>query len=637
LNSGATVTINAAYNIGTIDMSARTSNTMTLATGSTTPAIYGNWINGTGTTLTGTGRMTFAGRGSQTITSAGKTFIQPLTVNSLEGSVTLQDAMVIGSAAGSTSLELIAGIFDADLYNVTITTPSAAGGFNTNGVLPRTIAFGSGTWSIQGSGTQFQLGSITNLTVTGTGTISLTSASNKTFAGGGISYSGITLNQGGAGALTITGNNTFANISNTYKATGATTIAMGTTTQRVGNFTASGEAGRVLTVQGTSASSPATLVFTGAGQATTPTTDYLTITGVRAYSLDTTWYAGANSTNNGSLGWYFEAGGGGPIAVFIIESATADSSESSLATLNIGVSETITAADAQAAGFICLGTLSESATVSDAVEAFRAFLASVAESATSSELVSASLALSATIAELTTGSEQLAVQSILNVPVSELAAAADSASGGLSFLSSISEATTAQELAAALAAFNRAIVEAAAIQDSSAVAASTFSASSAEAASPLDATQGANTGSSSLSESVQASESSASAFTAATAVSESATATELSSSLAVFGGEIAELVIGLDAALVAASTFSATASETAAALDLLNAPGSIYNVSLSETSVISDFLVGGYLWNPIDDTQDPNWQNVNNAQSVTWTEVSNTQNPGWVVIPTATD
>jgi len=48
-------------------------------------------------------------------------------------------------------------------------------------------------------------------------------------------------------------------------------------------------------------------VFTGSGQATTPTTDYLTITGVRAYSLDTTWYAGNNSTNNGSLGWYFVA------------------------------------------------------------------------------------------------------------------------------------------------------------------------------------------------------------------------------------------------------------------------------------------------------------------------------------------
>ena len=106
--------------------------------------------------------------------------------------------------------------------------------------------------------------------------------------------------------MTITGNNTFADISNTYSATGATTIAMGTTTQTVANFTASGEAGRVLTVQGSSASSPATLVLT-AGTVTTP--DYLAITGVRAYSLVDTWYAGANSRNNGSLGWYFEAGG----------------------------------------------------------------------------------------------------------------------------------------------------------------------------------------------------------------------------------------------------------------------------------------------------------------------------------------
>jgi hypothetical protein len=75
----------------------------------------------------------------------------------------------------------------------------------------------------------------------------------------------------------------------------------------------------VLTVQGTSASSPGTLVLTGS---TKPNVDYLTITGLRAYSLDTTWYAGANSTNNGSLGWYFEAapspGPSGPGGLFLI-------------------------------------------------------------------------------------------------------------------------------------------------------------------------------------------------------------------------------------------------------------------------------------------------------------------------------
>jgi hypothetical protein len=74
--SGSTITVNANYNIGTIDMSLRTSNTMTLAFGSTTPNIYGNFINGSGTTLTGvSATITFAGQGvTQTITPAGKTF-----------------------------------------------------------------------------------------------------------------------------------------------------------------------------------------------------------------------------------------------------------------------------------------------------------------------------------------------------------------------------------------------------------------------------------------------------------------------------------------------------------------------------------------------------------------------------------
>jgi hypothetical protein len=299
-NTGSTVTLNGPYNIGTIDMSARTSNTMTLATGSTQPQIYGNWINGTGTTLTGTGVMTFAGRGSQAITSAGKTFTQPITVDSPGGSVTLQDAFV----CSTNPLTLTRGTFDAVSYNVTFTGTGSGPYVASSNTNLRTLAFGSGTWTIAGSATVVSMLS-TNITVTGTGTISLTGASAKVFAGGGISYSGITLDQGGAGILTITGNNTFANITNTYKATGATTIAMGTTTQTVSSFTASGEAGRVLTVQGTSASSPATLILTS-GTVTTP--DYLAITGVRAYSLTDTWYAGANSTNNGSLGWIFAAG-----------------------------------------------------------------------------------------------------------------------------------------------------------------------------------------------------------------------------------------------------------------------------------------------------------------------------------------
>lgn len=302
--SGSTITIDQSYNIGTIDMSLRTSNTVTLATGSTTPQIYGNWINGTGTTLTGTGRMTFAGRSSQTITSAGKTFTQAFTIESPSGSVTLQDAFTTNVNV-SAALRINAGTFDAATYNVTFSGVSATVDLSSS-TLSRTVAVGSGTWTIPSSSSSaWGAATSTNLTVTGTGTISLTSASAKTFAGGGISYTNITLDQNGAGTLTITGNNTFKDITNTYKATGAATISIGTTTQTVTQFTAAGESGRVLTVQGSSASSPGTLVLS---TTTKPNVDYLTITGVRAYSLDTTWYAGANSTNNGSLGWYFEAG-----------------------------------------------------------------------------------------------------------------------------------------------------------------------------------------------------------------------------------------------------------------------------------------------------------------------------------------
>lgn len=273
LNSGATITVNAAYNIGTINMSARTANTMTLTTGSS-PNVYGNWINGTGTTTTGIDTLTFAGRGSQTITSAGRTFAQAISINSPGGSLTFLDAFTSSNFAAA-AIGLVAGTLNANTYNVTL----SAGGVNSSNTNIRTLALGSGTWTLAISPGAWNVSS--TATVTGTGTISLTSASAKTFAGGGISYSGITLDQGGAGTLTISGNNTFANITNTYKATGATTINFGTTTQRVGSFTAAGEAGRVLTLTGSSASSPCTLVHTGSG--TAADVNYLTITGVRAF------------------------------------------------------------------------------------------------------------------------------------------------------------------------------------------------------------------------------------------------------------------------------------------------------------------------------------------------------------------
>ena len=219
--SGSTTTINGNYNIGTIDMSLRTSNTMTLAMGSNAILVYGNWINGTGITISGTGSLSFQGRGAQTITSAGRSFTQNIGTTSPGGSVTLQDAL---TTTTSTQSGCGGGTFDANGYNFT------AIGYSSNNTGVRTIAVGSGTWTLYGSvGNTWNTPTITNLTVTGTGTISLTSATAKSFAGGGISYSGITLNQGGAGALTVTGSNQFAAI--TATTAGTVSLTSGTTTQ----------------------------------------------------------------------------------------------------------------------------------------------------------------------------------------------------------------------------------------------------------------------------------------------------------------------------------------------------------------------------------------------------------------------
>jgi len=279
-SSGNQITINAGYNFGTIDMSARTTDTMTVAC-SQSPSIYGNWINGTGVTLSGTGTLIFAGRGSQTITSAGAAFTQRFTIDTPSGSVTLQDAFETNRSF-SGALTVRYGTFDANGYNITLS--GAASGVDLDDTTTtRTVAVGSGTWTIAGATVAWDAGPSTNLVVTGTGTLRFTNASAKNFIGAGLDYSGITLDQGGAGTLTVTDNNTFANITNSYSATGATTINFGTSTQRVNDFTATGTSGNVLTIQGTSATSPCTLIHIGTGDI--DNVDYVTITGVRAYPL----------------------------------------------------------------------------------------------------------------------------------------------------------------------------------------------------------------------------------------------------------------------------------------------------------------------------------------------------------------
>jgi hypothetical protein len=221
---------------------------MTLRILSNAVIIYGNWICGTGITNSSniTGSYTFAGRTTQQITSAGRSFAQAITINSPSGSVTLQDAMTTPTASTGTTT-LTQGTLDLQSYTL------STGNFSSTNSNTRTIAFGTGQISCTGTGTAWTTATTTGLTVTGTGTISLTSASSKTFAGGGFSYSSVTLNQGGAGNLTITGSNTFSNITNTVQP--ASVLFTAGTTSTFSSFSLSGTAGNLITIGSVTAAS----------------------------------------------------------------------------------------------------------------------------------------------------------------------------------------------------------------------------------------------------------------------------------------------------------------------------------------------------------------------------------------------
>lgn len=277
--SGNTVTITGSLNIGTIDMSARTTALMNLAV-SNSPNIYGNWINGTGSSITSTGFIYFSGRGTQEITGAGKSFAPSIYLNSAGGSLLLKDNITAArNAVGAFGLN--SGTLDLNGYTLSLTTTN--GTFIT-GTGTKSIAFNGGTISIQSASSfAFNNAEPSGFTTTGSGTITMISGSTKSFVGGGSTYS-CTLNQGGAGPLTVTGSNTFANLTNT-SVTATSILFTAGTNNTFSAFTLSGTAGNLCTL-GSTTTSQATL------------------------TKSSTWYMGANSTDGGNnTNLVFTAGG----------------------------------------------------------------------------------------------------------------------------------------------------------------------------------------------------------------------------------------------------------------------------------------------------------------------------------------
>jgi ribosomal protein S4E len=136
---------------------------------------------------------------------------------------------------------------------------------------------GSGTWTLTSAGTIWGLATATGMTLnanTSTIVLSTTSATAKTFAGGGLTYNNLVI--GGAtttSTLTFSGSNTFTGtLSSTKTVAHTITFTSGITTT-VANWTVTGTVGNVVTIN-SSTSTSHNLVKTGGGNISV---DYMNI------------------------------------------------------------------------------------------------------------------------------------------------------------------------------------------------------------------------------------------------------------------------------------------------------------------------------------------------------------------------
>lgn len=286
--SGGTYNLTLSGSINDLDF---TGFSGTLLGGSRT--IYGSAVFSAGMTYAATGSILFfrATSPGKTVTTNGLTLDCPVTFAGIGGSYQLQDALTLG---GTRTLSVTAGTLDLNGKTVT------AGAFSGSGSSVRAVDMTDATAVILNSGNTWNMPASANCTVNAAGsTITMTSASAKNFIGGNFTYG--TLNQGGAGQLSITnGSNTFQNITNTVQP--ATVQLLAGATQTLGNLTLSGTSGNLITLQSSSAT-PA-IVSKASG---TVDLSYVSIANITATG-GATWNALTDNGNvdaGGNTGWNF--------------------------------------------------------------------------------------------------------------------------------------------------------------------------------------------------------------------------------------------------------------------------------------------------------------------------------------------
>ena len=269
----------------------------TWASHSSTCIIYGNLtlssVAGFAVTATANTLTFGATSGTQIITSNAKTHDYPIALNGVGGTVQLADALLMGATRALTHTN-----GTLDLNGKTLTVGTAY----TTATGTKVLTFNGGTLVCPAvTTTAFNNAAPAGFTTTagtGTGKISMTGATAKTFVGGGSTYN-CTLSNDGAGALTISGANTFTTIANGVQPT-QFTFTSGTTTT-VTNWNVSGISGSLVTIISSTAGTAATL-----SKASGTVYSYYVSLKDSAATGGASWYAAVGSTNvSGNSGWVF--------------------------------------------------------------------------------------------------------------------------------------------------------------------------------------------------------------------------------------------------------------------------------------------------------------------------------------------
>ena len=262
------------------------------------PSVFGSITMKSGMTMThASSGLTVEARSNASITSNGITFVSGTTINMPGATFSLADNLTAPtSSAGVWTVNY--GGLDFNGKNFT------GGGVASTGSTTRSVTCGTGTLDIGATSTVWNFATTTNLTfscASATIIVSNTSATAKTFAGGGLTYGTVTFS---GDNITVTGANTFATLNvNTAGRTTGLLLTNGVTQTITATFATNGTGGNLAKMWSSSAGSAAT-VSKSSG---TVCVDFMSLKDSTATG-GATWYAGTGSSNvSGNTGWNFLA------------------------------------------------------------------------------------------------------------------------------------------------------------------------------------------------------------------------------------------------------------------------------------------------------------------------------------------